>query len=214
MRLLSQPGEASNRTQSLEGGDSDASAREQSRSELAALSVRLASRDETALAELYDRYSGRAFGLALRILGESETAEDVVHDAFLWVWEHADRIDSGRGSVGAFLLTVVHRRAVDQVRLRSRMAFRRAEEGEFPDRVDEAALEIIDQLDAAAAASRIREAVARLNVEQREAVELAYFKGMTHQQIATAREVPVGTVKSRLRLAMGRLRAALKDEVR
>ncbi len=214
MRLLSQPGVASEMTQTLSGGDAEVSAREQSRPELAELARRLAKREEAALAELYDRYSGRAFGLANRILEDGPTAEDVVHDAFLWVWEHADRVDPERGSVGALLLTVVHRRAIDQVRKRGRAHSTTTVDGESLDVVDEAALDIIAELDQAEVATRIRAAVGELNPEQREAVELAYFKGMTHQQIANERELPVGTVKSRLRLAMGRLRAALKDEVR
>jgi RNA polymerase sigma-70 factor (ECF subfamily) len=213
MRLLSQPGSASEMAQPQPGGDSNVSAREQSRDELGQLSGRIARRDESALAELYDLYSGRAFGLAYRILGHGPSAEDAVHDAFLWVWENADRVDSSRGSVGSLLLTVVHRRAIDHVRRRGR-ATALAAGADIIDSVEDSAIAIIAGIDQEAAAGRVRAAVGELNDEQREAVELAYFKGMTHQEIAEQQQLPVGTVKSRLRLAMGRLRAALKDEVR
>ncbi|MGE0600376.1 MAG: RNA polymerase sigma factor [Dehalococcoidia bacterium] len=214
MRLLSSTGTASDVTQPMPGGDADVPAREQSRAELGELSTRLARRDEAALTELYDRYSGRAFGLAHRILDDGPAAEDIVHDAFLWIWENAERIDSERGSAGALLLTVVHRRAIDQVRRRGRAAPAIPADSDVPDTVEDSALAIVAGLDQAAAAGRVRAAVDELNAEQREAVELAYFKGMTHQQIAKERQLPIGTVKSRLRLAMGRLRGALKDEVR
>jgi RNA polymerase sigma-70 factor (ECF subfamily) len=198
----------------MPGGEGSLPAREQSLPDLSGIATRLRFRDESALAELYDLYSGRAFGLANRILEDGAAAEDAVHDSFLWMWEHADRVDAQRGSVGALLLTVVHRRAVDQVRRRSRRSATDSGERDFPDIADESALDVLSELDQAQAAERVRAAVNGLNADQREAVELAYFKGMTHQQIARARQLPIGTVKSRLRLAMGRLRAALKDEAR
>ncbi|MGE3076273.1 MAG: RNA polymerase sigma factor [Dehalococcoidia bacterium] len=214
MRLLSHAGSAQELPQPMPGGDAEVSAREQSRDEFGELTARLRRREESALSELYDRYSGRAFGLAYRVLEDGPAAEDIVHDAFLWMWEHAERVDSDRGSVGALLLTVVHRRAIDQVRRRGRETATIPADSDLPDAVEDSALGIVAGIDQEAAAVRVRAAMAELNVEQREAVELAYFKGMTHQQIAKQRQLPIGTVKSRLRLAMGRLRAVLKDEVR
>jgi RNA polymerase sigma-70 factor (ECF subfamily) len=174
--------------------------------------VRLARRDRTALAELYDACSGRAFGLAYRVTGDGPAAEDVVHDAFLWMWEHGDRVDATRGSPEALLLTVTHRRAIDYVRKRSRQDARRPGGEVFPDAIDEQALALLAEVDEAEVRERVLVALEGLNPEQREAVDLAFFQGMTHQQIAAARSLPVGTVKSRLRLAMGRLRAALREE--
>jgi RNA polymerase sigma-70 factor (ECF subfamily) len=172
------------------------------------LAARLARRDRAALAELYDQVSGRAFGLAYRVLGDAEAAEDVVQDAFLWLWEHAERVDAARGAPEALLLTVTHRRAIDSVRRRSNRRRRERDEIDF-DPVDHEALAILSAVERPDMARDIREGLAGLAAEQREAIELAYFGGMTQAEIAAHQEVAVGTVKSRMRLGLARLRTAL-----
>ena len=172
------------------------------------LATRLAQRDRAALGELYDAMSRRAFGLAYRVLGDGQAAEDVVQDAFLWLWEHADRVDASRGAPEALLLTVTHRRAIDALRRRSHRR-RREHTGVDVDPVDEAAFSILAALEAEQAAIAVRDCLAGLAAEQREAIELAYFGGMTQAEIAERQDVALGTVKSRMRLGLARLRSAL-----
>jgi RNA polymerase sigma-70 factor (ECF subfamily) len=171
------------------------------------LAERLQTRDPEALTELYRATGRRAFGLAFRIVGDAAAAEDVVQDAFLAIWDQAERIDPARGRVDSLLMTIVHRRATDHVRRRSR---RREIERRSPDAladpVDEHASELLDAVASAPDHARVRECLAALPPEQHEAVQLAYFAGMTHREIAETTGLPLGTVKSRLRLAMQRLR--------
>lgn len=212
MRLLPRPGPAQPIGRRPRGSDHGAAAPAMFAANGASLGERLARREGPALAELYDACAGRAFGLAYRMLGDGPAAEDVVQDAFLWLWEHAERIDAGRGNVEALLLTVTHRRSIDQLRRRSRHTAAQRDMATQAEPLDEAALAMLAAIDNTTARDRLRAALRDLQAEQREAVELAFFGGMTHRQIAKARDLPVGTVKSRLRLAMERLRAALKAE--
>jgi RNA polymerase sigma-70 factor (ECF subfamily) len=172
------------------------------------LATRLAQRDRAALAELYDGASRRAFGLAYRVLGDGQAAEDVVQDAFLWIWEHADRLDASRGTPEALLLTVTHRRAIDALRRRNHRQ-RKEQPGADVDAIDESAFSILAAVEAQQIALNVRDCLAGLAVEQREAIELAYFGGMTQAEIAERQDVALGTVKSRTRLGLARLRAAL-----
>jgi len=165
-----------------------------------------------ALEELYEACAGRAFGLAYRVLGDGPAAEDAVHDAFLWLWEHAERVDVRRGEAEALVLTVARRRAIDQLRKRTREAPGQRALADVEGRVDGEAADVLARIGIEAAGARLHEALRDLQADQREAVELAFFGGMTHRQIADTRGLPLGTVKSRLRLAMERLRAALKAE--
>lgn len=178
----------------------------------AGLAERLSARDPAAFAAFYDACSRRAFGLACRIAGDGQAAEDIVHDAFLWFWEHADRVDPGRGAPESLLLTITHRRAIDYVRKRQRNNGRRAPQETQWGIIDEEAMALLDAVGDTAVRERMLAGVAALNADQREAIELAYFAGMTHEQIARARAVPLGTVKSRLRLGLAKLRAALQGE--
>ena len=185
------------------------------------LARRLQQRDASALASLYRAYRRRAFGLAYRVLGDAPAAEDAVHAAFLALWERADRIDPDGGKLGALVLTVVHRRAVDLARSRARSQQReapRSADGDdldvdpstgIPDeRAQQAFARVLD--DEEATRRRLSAALARLPEAQRAVVELAYFEGLTHRAIAERLGLPDGTVKSRLRLGLGHLRDALK----
>lgn len=178
-----------------------------------ALTMRVARRDEGALAELYDAYARRAFGLARRITSDDAAAEDVVQDAFLWVWEHADRVDHARGHAGSLILTIAHRRAVDFVRKRARAGESLDSNGATaPEPVDTETPAVLRQIEELSVMATVRDGIAALSREQREAVELAYYQGLTQEEIARERGMPLGTVKSRIRLAMRKLRAYLETE--
>jgi RNA polymerase sigma-70 factor (ECF subfamily) len=163
--------------------------------------------DAAALGELYDRHAAAALAVAMRIVGGRDEAEDVVHDAFVAVWRKIDRFDAQRGSLRAWLLTVVRNRAIDRVRARrTAVDVDDADErsllrtGSNP--TWEAALD-------RAAASDLRGAMAALPDEQRRALELAYFEGYTYREVAEITGVPPGTANGRLRLALAKLRDAL-----
>ena len=173
----------------------------------AGLIERLRRDDREAMAALYDRYGRYAFGLAYRIVGEAADAEDVVQEAFLALWRQADRIDPARGSVASLLLTIVRRRSVDVIRRRSTQA------SPTPDEVlTDVPSGELDPLELASMSEQrelVRGALSGLPAEQRQAVELTYFGGLTVAEMAARQEVPVGTAKSRLRLAFDRLRTTL-----
>lgn len=166
--------------------------------------------DPEALARLYDLFSRRAFGLAYRVLGDGTDAEDAVQEAFLSLWRQRERLDARRGHLRALLLTIVHRRAIDTLRRRRRRSER---ETELPTDLD-----LADPLDVEAAtlvrleSASMRDRLATLPDEQRQIVELAYFQGYTHREIAVRLDLPLGTVKSRMRLAMERLRSTFRGE--
>lgn len=162
-----------------------------------------------ALESLYDRYRTMAFGIARRITADDVLAEDVVQEAFLGAWRNADRYASGRGSVRTWLLAIVHHRAIDAVRRRRPTSELPAEvEGErtpepltLPDAWGEVSARIDREV--------VGGALATLPEPQREAIELAYFGGLTQQEIAERTGVPLGTVKGRVRLGLAGLRRVL-----
>jgi RNA polymerase sigma-70 factor (ECF subfamily) len=173
----------------------------------ARLAQRIRAGDTAALGELYDRHASIALGTALRVVGDRGEAEDVVHDAFVAVWRKIDRFDADRGSLRAWLMTVVRNRAIDRIRARRPgMDLEDADERSLlrtgPNPTWEAALR-------QASASEVRAAMAELPDEQRRAVELAYFEGYTYREVADMTGVPPGTANGRLRLALGKLRDAL-----
>src|SRR6266571_4957444 len=166
----------------------------------------LAGRDLTALATLYDRYARVSYALAYRILGEAEAAEDVVHDGFISAWRGAASYRAERGNVRGWLLSIVHHRAVDV--LRRKTTFR-------PAPLEAAEQKAADE-DTAAMAERnveqqtVREALQTLPEAQRRTIELAYFGGYTHVELAELMGVPLGTVKGRMRIGLQKLRRALE----
>ena len=160
-----------------------------------------------ALEELYDRYRTMAYSIALRITSDAGAAEDVVQDAFLGAWRNAARYERGRGSVKTWLLSIVHHRAVDAVR-------RRRPTIELPDREDvpPAGLTLPDlwpEVSAGLDRDAVRSALSQISAVQREAIELAYFGGLTQQEIAVRTNTPLGTVKSRMRLGLLAMRRSL-----
>ena len=169
---------------------------------------RMADGDQAALAAFYDETSARAYGLAQHILGDADDAEDVLLDAYSQVWRSAASFDPSRGSALAWLLVIVRSRAMDHLRRRSRQV--RREQSLAGALESEGAAVAPDEGDVdAALRTRIRRALADLPAEQREPIELAYFGGLSQSEIAERLGQPLGTIKTRIRLGMTKLRAAL-----
>jgi RNA polymerase sigma-70 factor (ECF subfamily) len=170
--------------------------------------VALAARSEqSALAELYDRFGRPAYGLALRILRDEALAEDAVQEAFLALWRTAARFVPERGKASTWILTLVHRRAVDIVRREERGradALEQAPEPQSRDTVDEEAWLRLRR-------ERVQDALRKLPDQQREAIELAYYGGFTQSELAERLGQPLGTIKSRMFLGLARLRELLGE---
>lgn len=172
------------------------------------LAVRLAAGSQEALAELYDRYGRLAFAVALRIVGDPGRAEDVVQDAFLKVWNNATQFDVERGSLRTWLITAVRNRSIDT--LRGRGAHERLE-GELKPGLHAAGPTSDPWREVSLSLERtaVREALNSLPLEQRQAVELAFFGGYSHREIADMAGVPLSTVKGRMRIALEKLNSYL-----
>jgi RNA polymerase sigma-70 factor (ECF subfamily) len=164
--------------------------------------------DDRALAELYDRYGRSAYGLALRVLRDAALAQDAVQEGFLAVWRNADRFRAERAKPSTWILTLVHRRAVDLVRREER---RRGDP-----------LESAPQASGAATAEEavlrerrraVQAALTQLPAHERQALELAYYGGLTQSELADRLDVPLGTIKSRMFSGLRRLRDLLGDGV-
>jgi len=168
---------------------------------------RIARGELGALDDLYERYKTMAYSIAYRITNDAALAEDVVQDAFLGAWRNAARYVAGRGSVKTWLLSIVHHRAIDAVR-------RRRATVDLPETTDAppSALRLPDvwaDVSASLDAAEVRAALAALTDVQREAIELAYFGGLTQVEIADRTGTPLGTVKSRMRLGLLAMRRVL-----
>jgi RNA polymerase sigma-70 factor (ECF subfamily) len=175
---------------------------------------RLSGGDEEAFRDLFRRYAPTALALARRIVRDAALAEEVVQEAFLAVWLTGARFDERRGSVRAWLLGLVHHRAVDAVR-REETQRRRIEESAATDVVvvEDPAADVAERVDAPDERRAVREALAGLPPDQREVLELMYFGGLSQSKIAERLSLPLGTVKSRTLFGMRRLRTALaRDE--
>jgi RNA polymerase sigma-70 factor (ECF subfamily) len=174
----------------------------------ALLAQRIQTGDREALGELYDQYASVALAVALRIVADRGQAEDLVHDAFVTVWEKIDRYDTARGSLRSWVLTIVRNRSIDRVRA--------ARPGIEIGEADEQSLLQTDAnptWDAAVAnlgSTQLRAAMATLPDEQREAIELAYFGGHTYREIAGIVGIAEGTANGRLRLGLAKLRSSLR----
>ncbi len=161
---------------------------------------------QAALAELYRRHAGAVFGLAKRLLNEAAKAEEIVQEVFLRLWNEPDRFDADRGSLRSFLLAQTHGRAVDA--LRSDVARRRREERDARETAT-AGYDLDLEVGDMAIAEHVRSALSALNPGERAAIELAYFGGRTYREVATELGEAEGTVKSRIRSALRRLRVEL-----
>lgn len=174
----------------------------------ARLVTSIARYSEVALAEVYRRHGRAVYGLARRVLQDAAEAEDVTQEVFLRLWREPERFDPGRGSLRSFLLAVAHGRAVDVVRSSSS---RRAREARDAARTARAGYDMEHEAWDLALADQVATAMDELADEERRAIELAYFDGHTYREVARVLGQPEGTVKSRIRSGLRRLRDALVD---
>ena len=175
------------------------------------LLVRIASGQELALATLYDRVAPLAYGLALRIVRDPGVAEDTVQEAFLRVWQRAAHFDPARGAARPWLLRLVRNLAIDT--LRSRTADHRVTDAVTDDPQRMTPPQPDELTEYSERATRVRAELAALPREQRQAIESAYFADLSHAEIARRDGTPLGTVKTRIRDGVLRLRARFRDEV-
>jgi RNA polymerase sigma factor (sigma-70 family) len=179
----------------------------------ALLLARIRAGDDSALAAVYDEHADLVYGLARRVTRDEELARDITQEVFTYFWEMPDRVDLVRGTLRSYLAVLAHRRAVDEVRrheARSRAetasGVREEQDGPEAQVVAEAARNWSGKL--------VSELLGTLPAEQREAVRLAYYEGLTYVQVASELGIPEGTAKYRLRAALARLRTLLTDEAR
>jgi len=169
-------------------------------------------RDPAAFEIVYDRHGGAAFSLAYRMVGDRTKAEDITQEAFLSLWRSRARYDRARGSVRTWLLGIVRNRAIDLLRREllqpPPLPFEPAE-STFQAAADETGVEALRR----EAARQVRGALRVLPVDQMRVIELAYFGGLTHAEIAEMLSMPLGTVKGRMRLGMEKIRAQLAEEL-
>jgi RNA polymerase sigma-70 factor, ECF subfamily len=166
--------------------------------------------DQAALARLYDSTNRMVYGLILRIVSNTHSAEEVLLDVYLQIWRKAETYSASKGTVLAWLFTIARSRAIDAVRSRA------SRESGQQDPLDTAAAAVdrspSPEENSAIAQRRqfVQQCLAELPVEQREAIELAFFRGLSHSEIAEALKQPLGTIKTRVRLGMARLRESLR----
>jgi RNA polymerase sigma-70 factor, ECF subfamily len=177
------------------------------------LLAKIGEQDREALAALYDRYGRRVFALSVRILNDPISAEEVAQDVFMSVWRRGASYTTKKGKFTTWLFSIAHNRTIDELRKRRRDRSR--ENDNIEDHYDLKSGDV-SPADAAVAQSeyaKIREAMEDLPEEQRNVVELSYFKGLTQTEISTKTGQPLGTVKTRMRLALKKLRQALSAEM-
>ncbi len=165
------------------------------------------------VSELYTRYSSMLLGLAQRILGDRSDAEEVLQESFLQVWRQANRYNSNRSSVSTWLVLITRSRSIDRLRSRrvkQRTAIEAYRENPVIHESPTGAEDVLRQEQR----KRLQRELAQLPPEQRQVLELAFYRGMTQSEIANQTNIPLGTVKTRTLLAMKKLRKALKDEIR
>ena len=160
--------------------------------------------DQSAMAALYDRYSSIVYSVALRVLGDTGAAEDVLQDVFMQLWRNPGLFDSSRGSLGAWLAVIARNRAIDALR-------KRRPENDIEDVVISVETDLASEADRARAAEKVRSLLGSLSAAQRTALEMAYFEGLTHTEIAAKTGEPLGTIKTRIRAGLTTLRKAFQE---
>ena len=179
--------------------------------------IAIASRDELAFSALYDRYIDLVYSTALRVLGDSGLAEDSAQEVFVRLWRRPETFVAERGRFLSWLMSVTRNRAVDELRARGRRLRREGGQSEPEELIAQAPGNEADDPAAHAQLHEqqqlVRTALKELPPDQRRALELAYFGGLTQQEIAATLQEPLGTVKTRMRLGMQKLRRALTEQV-
>lgn len=173
--------------------------------------IRMTRGDESAIGELYDRHARAIYSLALRMLSDAAEAEDVVQDVFAQAWRQAGRYDASRAPVVGWLLVITRARALDRLRARRSRIAPAALDAMTPDPVDPVPGQDLQAIGHEEAA-RLRQALEALPDAQREAIELAYYKGLSQSDIAEALRQPLGTVKTRIRTGLQKLRDVLRGD--
>lgn len=178
--------------------------------ELSTLIARSSRGDEAAFAELYERTSSKVYGLARRVVRDPAQAEEVAQETYIAVWRESARFDAERGAALAWILTIAHRRAVDRVRSAESS---RERDTRFASLGDGTEYDVVEEaVSISLEAARVRKALSTLTEVQREAVMLAYYGGYTYKEVSELLDVPLGTVKTRMRDGLIRLRDTLGVE--
>jgi RNA polymerase sigma-70 factor (ECF subfamily) len=168
----------------------------------AVLIARVRSRDGNAMAAIYDRYSSIVYSVALRVLGETSAAEDVMQEIFMQLWRKPQVFNSSRGSMGAWLAVIARNRAIDALR-------RRKPETDMEDVVLASAVDLANTTERNVIVSRVRQIISAMPVEQQRALQMAFFEGLTHSEIAARTGEPLGTIKTRIRSGLISIRKGL-----
>jgi RNA polymerase sigma-70 factor, ECF subfamily len=177
--------------QPLRGGDAGDEMR---------LVARIRAGDQQAMSELYDRYAKVVYAVALRVLQDAAGAEDVLQDVFLQLWRNPDAFDASRGSLAAWLAVISRHRSIDRLR-------KRRPETDIEDCVIASGPDLRDETERTLVIEKVRAVLAEMNPDQRKVLELAFFQGLTHTEIAAKTGEPLGTVKTRIRSGLQLLRA-------
>lgn len=164
------------------------------------LIARLRAGNQQAMSELYDRYGKVVYAVALRVLQDTGAAEDVLQDVFLQLWRKPDAFDASRGSLAAWLAVIARHRSIDRLR-------QRRPETDIEDCVIASGPDLADEAERVLVIEKVRGALAEMNPDQRSAMELAFFQGLTHSEIAEKTGEPLGTIKTRIRTGLQQLRA-------
>jgi len=169
-----------------------------------ALVAAIRSGEQSAMAALYDRYSSVVYSVALRVLGDTGAAEDILQEVFLQLWRNPGSFDASRGNLGAWLAVIARNRAIDGLR-------KRRPESDIEDVVLSIEPDLADEADRARAAQKLRGLLGTMPAAQRAALEMAYFEGLTHTEIAAKTGEPLGTIKTRIRAGLTTLRKAFQE---
>lgn len=164
------------------------------------LVARIRAGDQQAMSELYDRYAKVVYAVALRVLQDAAGAEDVLQDVFLQLWRNPDAFDASRGSLAAWLSVISRHRSIDRLR-------KRRPETDIEDCVIAGGPDLRDETERTLVIEKVRVVLAEMNPDQRKVLELAFFQGLTHTEIAAKTGEPLGTVKTRIRTGLQHLRA-------
>jgi RNA polymerase sigma-70 factor (ECF subfamily) len=168
----------------------------------AALIARVRSRDANAMAAIYDRYSSIVYSVALRVLGETSAAEDVMQEIFMQLWRKPQLFNSSRGSMGAWLAVIARNRAIDALR-------RRKPETVMEDVVLASAVDLVNTTERNVIVAKVRQIISGMPSEQQRALQMAFFEGLTHSEIAERTGEPLGTIKTRIRSGLIHIRKGL-----
>ncbi|MBI4306182.1 MAG: sigma-70 family RNA polymerase sigma factor [Chloroflexi bacterium] len=178
-----------------------------------ALLALIASSDKNALAALYDRYGRRVFALAARMLGDAQSSEEVTQDVFLSVWRRVSSYKAGKGRFTTWLFSIAHNRTIDELRKRRRQRHRENPNIEEHTDLPSETIPPPEAVVARSESAMVLEALQTLPPEQRSVIEMSYFGGLTQVEIADRTEQPLGTVKTRMRLALKKLRVVLSERI-